>query len=76
MIEGYSTVKEIAQKWNITPRTVQILCASGKITGAQKFGNVWAIPIKATKPTDNRLITGKYVNWRSRSKKKVAPIRE
>ena len=31
MIEGYTTVKATAEKWGITPRTVQILCAEGKI---------------------------------------------
>ena len=38
MIEGYTTVKEIAKKWNVKPRTVQIMCAEGKIEGVTKFG--------------------------------------
>lgn len=41
MIEGYSTVKSIAEKWRLTERTVQIMCAEGKIKGATKFGGVW-----------------------------------
>ena len=64
MIEGYTTVKEIARDWEITPRTVQIMCAEGKIKGATRFGKAWAIPINAKKPTDNRATTGEYRNWR------------
>ena len=64
MIEGYSTVKSIAEKWRLTERTVQIMCAEGKIKGATKFGGVWAIPSDAKKPTDNRVISGEYKNWR------------
>ena len=63
MIEGYSTVKSIAEKWRLTERTVQIMCAEGKIKGATKFGGVWAIPSDAKKPTDNRVISGEYKNW-------------
>ena len=65
MIEGYATVKDTAERWGITPRTVQILCAEGKIDGVTKFGKAWAIPIDAEKPTDNRITTGEYINWRN-----------
>ena len=54
MIEGYTTVKEIAEKWNIKPRTVQIMCAEGKLPGAVKFGRDWAIPVDAKRPSDGR----------------------
>ena len=54
MIEGYTTVKEIAEKWGLTSRTVQILCAEGKIKGVTKFGKAWAIPKDAEKPNDRR----------------------
>lgn len=69
MIEGYTTVKEIAKRWGITPRTVQIMCAEGKIAGTTKFGTVWAIPDGMEKPTDSRLKSGEYVNWRNKNKK-------
>ena len=39
MIESYTRVKEIAEKWGLTSRTVQILCAEGKIKGVTKFSN-------------------------------------
>lgn len=64
MIEGYITVAEISDKWGVKTRTVQIMCAEGRIKGATKFGRAWAIPTNADKPTDNRIITGKYKDWR------------
>ena len=66
MIEGYATVKEIAKKWEVTTRTVQMMCSEGKIAGATKFGDVWAIPLGADKPTDKRIVSGKYKNWRKK----------
>lgn len=64
MIEDYLTIKEIAKKWGITPKRVQVLCVSGRIEGAVKFGREWAIPINAERPMDKRVTTGKYKNWR------------
>lgn len=31
MIKGYTTVAEISDKWGVKPRTVQIMCAEGRI---------------------------------------------
>lgn len=50
----YMTAKEAAEKWEITPRRVQVLCAQGKIPGAFRFGVTWAIPKDAVKPKDRR----------------------
>lgn len=50
----YMTAKEAAEKWGITPRRVQILCAQDKIQGAIRFGITWAIPKDAGKPKDGR----------------------
>ena len=44
------TVQSAAQRWNITPRRVQILCSEGRIDGAVKKSGVWFIPITARKP--------------------------
>lgn len=66
MIEGYSTIKEIAEQWGITPRRVQVLCNKGKIHGAVKFGRDWAIPKDAKKPEDGRVTAGEYKNWRNK----------
>ncbi len=51
--------KEIAEKWNLTPRQVQSMCKAGKIIGAQKQGRDWIIPENATKPIDKRTKNGK-----------------
>ncbi len=43
----YITAARAAQLWNISQRRVQILCADGRIEGAVKFGENWAIPKNA-----------------------------
>ena len=57
----YITIKDISEKWNISIRRVQTICSEGKIPGAMKFGNTWAIPSDATKPEDKRIKSGKYI---------------
>lgn len=49
VIKGYITVSEIAKKWNVNPRTIQVMCLKGKIQGAEKIGNMWMIYIRLTK---------------------------
>ena len=51
----YLTVRETAEKWNLSDRMVQQLCIDGRIPGAQKFGKSWAIPAEAEKPQDPRI---------------------
>ena len=51
---NYINAKEAAEKWNISVRRVQILCKQGKIRGAERLGNIWAIPKDAEKPLDGR----------------------
>jgi len=50
-MNGYVRAEEIAERWNLSVRQIQILCKSKKIDGAIKFGNTWAIPEDAIKPT-------------------------
>lgn len=50
----YITVKEAAEKWNISDRLVQKYCAEGRIEGLKKFGKSWGIPSSADKPKDPR----------------------
>ncbi|EDP15102.1 hypothetical protein CLOBOL_04794 [Enterocloster bolteae ATCC BAA-613] len=69
VIEGYTTIKNIAEQWGMTPRWIQTLCSNGKIPGAVKFGRDWAIPKDAMKPTDGRVTTGEYKNWRNKMEK-------
>lgn len=66
MIEGYMTINEIAEKWNLTPRRVRTMCLNGQIEGAAKLGREWAIPIAAERPKDGRVTTGEYMNWRKK----------
>lgn len=51
---NYMSVKQAAEKWNMTPRRVQVLCNENRIDGAQRVGNVWTIPENAQKPDDAR----------------------
>ncbi len=51
---NYISVREAAEKWEMTPRRVQVLCNSGRIDGAQRVGSVWTIPENADKPVDAR----------------------
>ena len=50
-MDGYVTVNEMAKRWNVSVRQVQLLCQNGKIEGASRFGNAWAIPKDTPKPT-------------------------
>lgn len=54
MCMGYITASQAAEKWNISQRRVQILCAQDRIEGVFKLGENWAIPDDAQKPEDNR----------------------
>ena len=54
----YLTVKETAEKWNLSDRMVQQFCVQGRIPGAQKFGKSWAVPANAEKPKDPRKLQG------------------
>ena len=51
---GFLTVEQAAEKWGISKRRVQKLCADGRVPFAQRFGKSWAIPIEAPKPEDGR----------------------
>lgn len=50
----YITAQEAADKWRITRRRVQILCAEGRIDGAIKMANLWVLPKDVEKPEDAR----------------------
>jgi len=50
----YLSAKEVAKRWNISRRRVQILCEEGRIPGAFKLSDVWVIPKDAEKPADKR----------------------
>lgn len=50
----YLNITETAEKWGISPRRLQTLCANGKIEGATRFGKAWMIPKTTEKPIDGR----------------------
>lgn len=52
----YISIAEAAEKWGITRRRVQVLCAQDRIPGLTKFGKAWAIPKDAEKPADARKV--------------------
>ena len=64
MIEGYLTINEVAEKWNVSARRVRTMCLNGQIVGAVKLGKVWAIPVASENPADGRVTSGEYRNWR------------
>ena len=51
---GYITASQAAERWHISQRRVQVLCAQGRIPGVFKLGENWAIPENIEKPEDNR----------------------
>jgi len=55
----YISIAAAAEKWGISPRRVQVLCAQERIPGVERLGKVWAIPADAVKPEDGRLKNGK-----------------
>lgn len=50
----YMTLKEASEKWGITPRQINYLCAENRIPGAMKMATIWLIPKDAEKPVDKR----------------------
>lgn len=60
-MKGYLKIREVAKKWGISERRINALCLAGRLKGAVKFGNTWAIPADLKKPEDARVKSGKYV---------------
>ena len=53
----YSSVTEIAEKWDITQRRTQVLCNESTIDGAIKQGGMWLMPADAK--ATSRMVHGK-----------------
>lgn len=60
-MNGYLKIREAAEKWGISERRINELCLEGRLEGAVKFGNTWAIPDDLEKPDDARIKWEKYV---------------
>ena len=61
-------VKEAAERWGLTERSVTGMCRNGKIPGAAKEGGTWYIPADSEKPVDGRVRTGAYKRTPSNAK--------
>ena len=61
----FITIRKTAEKWGVSSRWVQVLCAEGRIEGAARIGNMWVIPKDAERPKDARIKSGKYVKSRA-----------
>ena len=57
----YLSIREVAEKWGISKRRIQVLCTENRIKGAVRIGYSWAIPADTEKPRDKRIKSGKYI---------------
>ena len=57
----YLTVKQVAEKWNISERSVRNYCKNGRIMGAVIKGKHWIIPDDVEKPK-RKIRAGKMPN--------------
>jgi hypothetical protein len=55
-------VNEAFGRCNISKRQVQALCENGKVSGAERLGNMRVIPKGAEKPIDGRTKAAKQAN--------------
>ena len=53
------TPQQAAEKWGISVRRVQALCANGQVDNIVKLGRIWLIPKNTSKPIDNRKNNGR-----------------
>ena len=61
----YLSIRQTAEKWDISTRRIQILCAEKRLPGALRIGYSWAIPVDAEKPKDARVKSGRYIKDKS-----------
>ena len=64
---SFLSISQIAEKWGISGRRIQTLCAQNRIPGAVKIGSYWAIPEDAEKPKDERIKSGIYIKNKENS---------
>ena len=56
----WMTIKEAAALWGLSIRRATVLCANGKVNGAQKLGSIWVVPKGTSKPIDGRTKAAKF----------------
>lgn len=57
----YLSISQMAEKWGVSRRRIQVLCSENRIEGAVRIGFAWAIPSDVEKPADARIKSGKYI---------------
>lgn len=69
----YCSAAQMAQKWQVSERTVRNYCALGRVPGAFLTGKTWNIPADAPKPprTDAKPLT--LLDYLRREKKQKTP---
>lgn len=67
-------IEEIATRWGISPRAVQLLCKDGKIAGAERFGRAWMIPEDAVRPIDRRTREGRVFDEENQPLPRNTPV--
>lgn len=65
MTVEYLSIRQVAEKWGLSARRINVLCSEGRIEGATKIGSYWAVPADAVKPKDERIKSGKYLKERT-----------
>lgn len=70
----YITTKMASEKWGISERRIQVLCAQKRVMGAKKFGRQWAIPDNLEKPSDARITCGHYIKQHCENKNEKKEI--
>lgn len=56
----YLSIRQTSEKWGLSGRRINELCAENRIPGAMKIGSYWAIPADAERPKDERIKNGRY----------------
>jgi len=70
----YMTIAQASEKWGISGRRIQTLCASGRIPGTSRFGSAWMIPLNAQKPSDARIKSGNYIGFSQMRRERTRQI--
>jgi len=55
----WMTPQDAAEKWGISNRRVQALCANGQVKGVVRLKGAWLIPKGTPKPPDGRTKSGR-----------------
>lgn len=60
-IMQYLSIRQIAEKWRLSARRINALCAEGRIGGTSKIDSYWAVLATAEKPKDGKIKSRKYI---------------